>query len=193
MEMMRVVAMGRGLLSDIIIKLHQMPIRCSSLSWNDSVFCGAFCRVGYGFRHALRFQLRDFLRIDKEGGIPPLDVGIAALAEAQPDYRLMSLPGFLLYRPFLIYGHGGLESAFLRECPYLAHDERELAEVDGADALQIINASTPPVLVFLLRQYADFHQHIHRRSVAPALTLMIHGGMYLAGQFAVSHACVPNP
>lgn len=170
-----------------------MPVRCSSLSWNDSVFCGALCRVGCGFRYALRFQLRNFLRIDEVGGVPPLDVGVAALAEAQPDHWLMPLPGFLLDRPLLIYGHGGLEAAFLRVCPYLAHDERELAEVDGADALQIINAPAPPVLVFLLWQYADLHQHIHRRGIAPALTLMIHGGMYLAGQFAVSHACVPNP
>lgn len=56
---------------------------------------------------------------------------------------------------------------------------------------QNTNAPAPPVLVFLLRQYADLHQHIHRRSVAPALTLMIHGGMYLAGQFAVSHVLPP--
>ena len=87
----------------------------------------------------------------------------SAFAEPQREHRLVTLTDFLLYAPLLVIAEGWFQPHLLCIDPHLVHDERDLTEVDGADAFQIENAPKPPFLVFLLGQHPDVHQHIHRR------------------------------
>ena len=85
----------------------------------------------------------------------------------------MALTIFLFYTPLFIIAERGLQSTFLSAHPHLAHDEREFAQIDGTDPFQIIYPPEPPVLIFLLWQDTDLHQHIHRSRITTALALMI--------------------
>ena len=99
----------------------------------------------------------------------------------------MALTIFLFYTPLFIIAERGLQSTFLSAHPHLAHDERELAQIDGTDPFQIIYPPEPPVLIFLLLKNANLHQHIHGSRIAAPLALVINCRMYFPNQFFFIH------
>ena len=103
----------------------------------------------------------------------------------------MPLAVFLFYTPLLIIAEGGFYSCFLCVHPHLAHNKREFSQVDHADPFQIVHAPKPPVLIFLFRQNANFHQHVHRSCIPPPLALAIDSRMYFSNQFFVIYFRVP--
>ena len=113
--------------------------------------------------------------------IPPFNLRIAALAEAQMDHRLAALPALLFYAPLFVTAKGWLQPGLLCIDTHLMPDGGELPQVDHADALQVGNPAKPPVFVFILWQYADIHQYIYHCCIASASALAIHGGIHFGG------------
>lgn len=68
---------------------------------------------------------------------------------------------------------------------HLLHDKRELMEIDGTDAFQIWNTSSPPIFIFLFWQYASLHEYVNWRTISSLLALLVHGRMHFSDDLTI--------
>src|SRR5699024_9754114 len=113
-------------------------------------------------------------------------------AEPQRNNQRVALTAFFLDAPPLVVTEGRLEPSLLCIDTHFVHDCGELVEIDIAHPFQVVHFPKPPVLIFLLGQHPEIHQHIHRCGISTIAALHIHGRMHLGCELLVVHLLSPR-